>query len=69
MGKRPSFGEEFITYETVCSRGHHLKFTFAKKVLKDKLDRGEVKFVCYDCDRVWEPSPEEKIELRRLAMS
>jgi hypothetical protein len=69
MGKNPSFGEEFIAYETVCSHGHHLKFIFAKKVLKGKLDAGEVKFFCYDCDRVWEASPEQKIELRSRAMS
>jgi hypothetical protein len=69
MGKNPSFGEEFITYETVCSRGHHLKLTFAKKVLKAKLDKGEVTFFCYDCDRVWEASSEQKIELRSLALS
>jgi hypothetical protein len=56
-------------YETVCSRGHHLKFIFAKKVLKAKLDKGEVTFFCYDCDRVWEASSEQKIELRNLAMS
>jgi hypothetical protein len=30
-GKTPSFGEEFITYETVCSRGRHLKFIFVLK--------------------------------------
>ena len=56
-------------YETACSSGHHLKFISAKKVLKDKLDKGEVKFFCYDCDRVWEASPEQKIELRRRALS
>jgi hypothetical protein len=44
MGKGSPFGEEYITYETVCSRGHHLKFTFAKKILKGKLDKGEVQF-------------------------
>jgi hypothetical protein len=69
MGKSPSFGEEFNIYETACSSGHHLKFIFAKKVLKDKLDKGEVKFFCYDCDRVWEASSEQKIELRRRALA
>jgi hypothetical protein len=69
MGKGRSFGEDFITYETACSSGHHLKFIFAKKVLKDKLDKGEVKFFCYDCDRVCEASPEQKIELRIRALS
>jgi hypothetical protein len=69
MGKSPSFGEQFITYETDCSRGHHLKFVFAKKVLNDKLDRGEVQFFCYDCDRVWEASSEQKIELRNRVLS
>jgi hypothetical protein len=64
-----NFGEEFITYETGCSRGHHLKFIFAKKVLKAKLDKGKVTFFCYDCDRVWLASSEQKIELRNLAMS
>jgi len=69
MGESPSFGEEFITYETVCSRGHRLKFVFAKKVLKAKLDKGNVTFFCYDCDRVWEASSEQKIELRSRALS
>jgi hypothetical protein len=44
MGKNPSFGAEFITYETVCSHGHRLKFIFAKKVLKAKLDKANVTF-------------------------
>jgi hypothetical protein len=66
MGKGPSFGEGFITYETVCSGGHPLKFIFAKKVLKDKLDKGEVRFFCYECDRVWEASSKQKIVLRKL---
>jgi hypothetical protein len=66
MGKSPSFGEGFITYETHCSGRHHLRFIFAKKVLKEKLDKGEVRFFCYECDRVWEASSEQKIALRKL---
>jgi hypothetical protein len=57
------------TYETVCSHGHRLKFIFAKKVLKAKQDKGNVTFFCYDCDRVWEASSEQKIELRSMALS
>jgi hypothetical protein len=38
-------------------------------VLKAKLDKGNVTFFCYDCDRVWEASSEQKIELRSLALS
>jgi hypothetical protein len=69
MGKSPSFGEQFITYETVCSRGHPLKFIFAKKVLRAKLDKGNVTFFCHNCDRVWEASSEQKIDLRSQVLS
>jgi hypothetical protein len=45
------------------------KIHLCEEVLKAKLDKGNVTFFCYDCDRVWEASSEQKIELRSLALS